>query len=226
MSVSEVSTNASAEPVIGIFHRVPGGQFVLDSSATEKLGPLLGSKAANPGLLDVSIKLGESEGHAYGIVTAKGQPEQPGMAPVQGGSVPVQEKLEYGLLNGGSWELQSAEPPPDVLRSGELVTLEVADVGAPNEGWGLFKVGLPNGGAPQPGLGLILGHFHGDQWTLARTESGTLGTGLDALDLTGTVADPAGSVVPRALKAEGNDVWVEAEVNLAAPQRYAGRRAL
>ncbi len=209
MSVSEVSTNPNAEPVIGIFHRVPGGQFVLDSSATQTLGPLLGSESANPGLLDVSLRLGESEGHAYGILTAPGQSEQSGMAPIQGGSVPVQEKLEYGLLDGGSWGLESAEPPSGVLHAGELVTLQAADIGSSDEGWGAFKIG-----APQPGLGLILGHFHGKEWTFARTESGTLGTGLDALDLTGSVANPQGTVQPKALKAEGNDVWVEAEVNL------------
>ncbi len=103
------------------------------------------------------------------------------------------------------------------------MTLELGDIQGPGSGWGAFEVN-----ALQPGQGLILGHFEGGQWTFPRTESGALGTGLDALDLTGPVANPNGWVKPTGLKADGNAVWIEADVKLpphqAAPvvARYDG----
>ena len=124
----------------------------------------------------------------------------------------MNERLKYGLLSSSSWRLETASAPPDVLHAGGRVTLSQADTQAPDEGWGTFEV--DTGAARQPGLGLVLGHFDSKGWQFAHTESGALGTGLDALDLSGVVADPQATVRPSALKAEGNDVWVEAEVNL------------
>ena len=213
LSVAEVSTKAKTEPVVGIFHRAPGGQFLLDSAATKTLGPLIGSEAETPELLKADLRVGESGGQVDGVLTAPGQAEQSGSAPTASGSVPVEAKLEYGLLRSGTWQLAIATPPANVMHAGELITLEQADTQAPGEGWGAFEIG-----APRAGLGLVLGHFKDSEWQFARTQSGALGTGLDALDLSGTVDNPEATVRPTALKAEGNDVWVEAEVGLPSQE--------
>jgi len=196
--VAEASTEAGHPPVVGLFHKAPGQPFELDREATETLKPLLGSGAQDPGSLGVDIRLGESGQQAYGMLTAPGQAEQP---PGSG------QRLEYGVLEQGKWTLDTATPPPG-LSSEHAITLKLGDVNGAGAGWGAFEVA-------DPGTGLILGQFHeGDGWTYAPT-------GLDALDLTGTVANPKGSVEPTALKAEGSAVWVEA--NVALPPREGAR---
>ena len=209
LSVAEVSTKPAEKPRLGVFHRAPSGQFVLDSDATQALGPLIGSSAENPELLKTDLRLDESDGQVSGVLTAPGQAKQAATATTTSGSVPIEAKLEYGLLRSGTWQLATATPPANVMHTDEPITLEQADAQAPGEGWGMFQIG-----GPQPGLGLVLGHFKGSEWQFARGESGKLETGLDALDLSGTVANPEATVRPIALKAEGDDVWVEAKVSL------------
>jgi hypothetical protein len=194
--VAEASTEQGQSPVVGLFHRTPGGAFVFDAQATTTLsvsptsGPvLLGSEPHDPGNLEVGLRLGESGGQVYGMLTAPGQATAPG----------TNEKLAYGLLSRGSWTLETATAPPG-LGSERHISLKVGDIEGPGAGWGAFEV-------DEPGLGLILGHFQNDQWTFAPT-------GLDALDLTGTAANPKGSVEPTALKVDGGSVWVEANVTL------------
>jgi len=196
LSVAEASTNANTKPLVGLFHRVPGaedGHFVYDSEDTHKLEQLLGSGAREPGLQEVALRLGEGERNGrmqvYGMLNAAKQ------------SAPFGE-LKYGLLQEGKWTLESvkAAAPPKLVSSGAPVRLAVDDVQGPGEGWGAFEVDGQNSG-------LILGHLENGEWTF-------LPTGLDALDLTGALTDPQDKVEPKALKAEGNDVWIEADVLL------------
>jgi photosystem II stability/assembly factor-like uncharacterized protein len=210
LSVAEEPSEAGVPPVVGLFRRAPGGQFVLDREAMQQLGPLLESNS--PSALKVNLRLGETNGQVYGMLTAPGQAQQASGEATQG--------LRYGLLTEGKWTLQSATPPSGLLNAGDEITLKLGDIQGPGEGWGAFEVRANHD--IRPGVGLILGHFqtgeHGGEWTFARTSTGALGTGLDALDLTGAAADAAGSVEPLALKADGNDVWIEAGVRLP-PQR-------
>jgi photosystem II stability/assembly factor-like uncharacterized protein len=205
LSVAEASTKEGQPPVVGIFHRAPGeGQFRLDTEATRTLGPLLGSEAEDPGRQDVTLALGESEGgHAYGMLTASGQYTALG-------------ELTYGLLQGGKWTVETVEAatePPKPFSSADQIRLKLDDVQGPGEAWGAFEVdGHPGG------LGLILGHLQGGEWTFSPT-------GLDALDLTGALAtesDGKGEVLPEALKADGKGVWIEARVDLT-PGKESGR---
>jgi murein DD-endopeptidase MepM/ murein hydrolase activator NlpD len=205
LSVAEASTNRGQPPVVGLFHRAPGeNQFRLDAEATRTLGPLLGSEAEDPGRQGVTLRLGEGEGgHAYGMLTASGQYAALG-------------ELRYGLLQDGKWTVETvkaATEPPKPFSSADPVRMKLEDVQGPDEGWGAFEVeGHP------PGLGLVLGHLQGGEWTFSPT-------GLDALDLTGALATESngkGEVLPEALKADGKGVWIEARVDLT-PGRESGR---
>jgi hypothetical protein len=216
--VAENSNDPGVPPVAGIFHRRPGGAFALDQEATGALGPLIGAGTAKPGLLDVNLRLGESAGQVFGMLTAPGQPAQPATIPGPGGSteVSVKERLEYGLLKDGKWTRETATPPPGLLESENEIALKLGDVAGVEKGWAAFQVTA--GGNPRPGLGLVLGQFEAGEphstWTFPHTGTGALGVGLDALDLTGTVAAPKGSVEPVGLKADGSAVWVEAGLKL------------
>lgn len=198
LSVAEASTNKGQPPVVGMFHRAPGeDQFRLDTEATDTLAPLLVGQ-------DVVLRLGESDGgHAYGMLAASGQ-------------YAALHELNYGLLQAGKWTLETvkaANQPPKPFRAADPVRLEADDVEGPDEAWGAFEVK-----EHQPGLGLVLGHLQGGEWTFSPT-------GLDVLDLTGAVAtesDGKGEVLPEALKADGKGVWVEAKVDLV-PGRESGR---
>jgi Transglycosylase SLT domain len=211
--VGEASTKAGQPPVVGLFHRVPTGQFVLDRKDTTALGSLLGSEAElnfqDGSRQAVGLRLGESAGHVYGMVTAPAQTEQ--RTTVKG--VSVKERLEYGLLKEGEWTRTTATPPPltepSVLTSEPLITLRLADLSGPEDGWGAFEV-TEEAGDIEPGRGLVLGHLQGGVWSFSPT-------GLDALDLTGAVAEKSerkGTVTPEALKAAGKAVWIEAKVSL------------
>ncbi|HEV7944041.1 MAG TPA: lytic murein transglycosylase [Solirubrobacteraceae bacterium] len=191
-------------PVFGVFHRLPGGQFQLDPAATATLSPL---QETNRGGLGVLHLQQSPEGEVSGMLTAPNQPEaQATVSGPQGSAISIKERLGYGLLEGGVWKLQSAAlPPVSLLAPERTVTLEVGDIQGPGAAWGAFTV---KQGAFAP-AGLILGHLQSGQWTFAPT-------GLDALDLTGPVADPKGYVKPEALKAEGEAVWIGARVVLSS----------
>ena len=191
--VAEQTTEAGAR-VVGLFHRAPepNAQFVREPKAEEELKPLLGSESPSLATLGLSLKLGESNGHGYGMLTAPGQT--------------TGSRLEYGLLQEGDWSLQTAKPPPELLQLGHSITLKVGDIQGPGAGWGALEV------ESEPGLPLILGHFEDDSsWTFFVKK-----LGLDALDLTGDVEKPKYLVSPKALKAEGDDVWIEALVGKEA----------
>jgi hypothetical protein len=204
MWVSEEPKQPGQPPVFGVFHRLPGGSFQLDPHATQTLAPLRQGGTGELG----PLHLGEGvDGLLYGMLTAPRQPERQATVPApNGGAVAIEERLGYGLLQGGAWTLQTAAlPPASPLQAGQTVTLEVGDVQGPQDAWGAFTV---KQGAFVP-AGLMLGHLQDGRWTFAPT-------GLDALDLTGPVADPKGFVVPEALKAEGSAVWIGARAKLSA----------
>jgi hypothetical protein len=212
--VAEDSTERG-DSKVGLFHRAPGGQFVYDAEATGTLHQPLGSSAVTPGLLEeelhsiepVNLRLGESEGQVYGVLTATGQTAQaiPNSA--------VQGKLKFGLLQGHTWTLQTATPPPALLNSKAPIELKLSDVQGPGELWAAFEAA---GG--QPGLGFVLGHYTQDKsegkWEFPKT-------GLDALELSGAVGEESSgkaTLTPTALKAAGGAVWIEAGVALTPGQ--------
>jgi photosystem II stability/assembly factor-like uncharacterized protein len=203
MWVSEEPRKPGA-PVFGVFHRLPGGQFRLDPQATATLRPLQETNRGGLGVLHLQQSSG---GEVSGMLTAPNQPEaQATVSGPQGSAISIEERLGYGLLEGGVWKLQSAAlPPASLLAPERTITLEVSDIQGPGAAWGAFTV---KQGAFAP-AGLILGHLQNGQWTFAPT-------GLDALDLSGPVTDPKGYVKPEALKAEGDAVWIGARVVLSS----------
>lgn len=203
MWVSE-EPRTSGPPLFGVFHRLPGGQFQLDSQATATLSPM---QEANRGALGQLHLQQGPEGEVSGMLTAPNQPEQQAtVTGPQGSPISIKERLDFGLLEDGVWKLQSAAlPPSSYLAPERTVTLEVGDIQGPGAAWGAFTV---KQGAFVP-AGLILGHLQNGQWTFGPT-------GLDALDLSGPVADPKGYVKPEALAAEGEAVWIGARVVLSS----------
>jgi hypothetical protein len=216
--VAETS-NTNLANRVGLFHRAPGGQFELDTGAMETLdgqatrnGTEKGSEATpGPSLLESlgsggQLRLGESNGHVYGMLTA------PQQSPRDVGG--VNERLKYGLLEKGTWRLEDAPLPPESLvklKPGEQITLDLGDMEAPGAGWGAFCVIANEPCAQAPGL--ILGRFQeGGHWSFPPKQ-----TGLDALELTDALAGQQAFLEPTALKAEDGAVWIGAEVHL--PQK-------
>ncbi len=197
--VTEASGEAGKPPVFGLFHRRPGGRFLLDNAATGAFrqpagGSLLESFEAGGDRLSLGQAPG---GQAYGLLTIF----------AGFGKLP-----HYALLQEGSWKLDEEEPSPAALHlpSGESVALKVGDSSGPGEAWGAFELGNPRG------RGLALGHLKNGAW-------GVEATGLDALDLTGAFAAfKEASVEPISIKADGDAVWIEARVDLT-PGKESGR---
>ncbi len=109
--VAEASTEAGAAPVVGLFHRAPGGSFELDEKATHNLAPLLGSTARSLVNMNVSVRIGESGGQVYGMLVSPQQPAAPVRTPAPGGL--EHAKLQYGLLQAGEWSLETAPRAAD-----------------------------------------------------------------------------------------------------------------
>ena len=88
--------------------------------------------------------------------------------------------------------------------------LRVGDLQGAGELWGAFTV------ANRSGVGLILGHFYSGTWHFQPH-----GVGLDALDLTGTLAQQPGAYVePEALRAESYDEITRVQNCLVDHQFY------
>jgi hypothetical protein len=192
----------------------------------------LGAKLAewsqgSPGLgeLQVSFRLGEKEGHAYGVVTAPGQPQRAEevQRPEGTGTIAINGERRYWQLGGSEWEPQTAAlPNPSelprsfpALAPGDTVRLNAADDSAPGTGWGALSV-------LAPGWGLVLGRFEpggesADHWSFAPT-------GLDALDLSERFEGLRAESITGAgkLKAEGNAVWVGGKIQVPEPSGEAG----
>jgi hypothetical protein len=213
--VDQGSAASGTPAVFGLFHRTPGGPFVLDPTATAAVGGgLLSSLTSAAG----SLRLGQTaDGHAFGILTAPNQPADAASVPGSGGRpITLDEQLDYAVLANGAWNRASAPLPPAYSPvAGDTVTLADGDVDGPSSGWATLAVQNASGQPAADGLGLLLGRFAGGSWSFPST-------GLDALDLTGGVADPQGSVIPTALKADPSGVWIGATVKLPTPNGSAG----
>jgi Big-like domain-containing protein len=198
-----IQQEVGGSPAGDLFHRVPGGPFVLDQTDTAMLGGLLSNAFAG------QIRLGQtSAGDEYGVLVAPHQTAGAvSVTGADGNPVTVAEQLEYAVLLNGTWTVETAPLPPSYEpASGDTVTLATADSDGPSSGWGALQVALKN--AKPSGLGLLLGRFqNGAQWSF-------LDTGLDALDLTGAVANLQATVTPLGLKADGNGVWIGATVGV------------
>jgi photosystem II stability/assembly factor-like uncharacterized protein len=185
-----VETRTTLEKTIAVFHRPRGGRFEYDQRATETLEPLLKQPGAE---LHLDQYPEGPAGHVYGILTAKTQ--------------------EYARLgeghDGPEWTREPTPPPPSGSEGTEPMTLNVGDVQGPGEAWGAFT-------ATKGPRGLILGHLSKDtgEWRWHFPRNGL--AGLDALDLTGALANQDGHVEPEALRAEpeGTAVWIGAHVYL------------
>jgi hypothetical protein len=205
--IYEKSKNSSVPSVYGLFHRSPGGPFVLDAAATQTVGRGILSSLV-PGFAG-QLRLGEDGAQTYGIITASHQPAVPVSLPGGTGKpVTIGEQLEYALLRDGTWTLETAPLPTSYTPvAGDTVTLKEGDIDGPQTGWGALSIQDAEGDPAARGLGLQLARFAGDQWTYVDTS-------LDALDLSGSVANPKGSVTPSALKADSGGVWIGANVVL------------
>ena len=177
-----------------VFHRVPGGQFLLDQGATDALKPLIGGGA-------LSIRLGQSAGTAYGLLVTSSPPTN-----TQTG---IPASLGYGVLVNGSWTVKGTSLPPGYTSPPGTIGLiqQAVDVTGPGEGWAAFAQTGSGGNS------LVLARFDQNGWSFRPR------TGLDAFDLTGAFAAgsqqsvAAGNVVqvtPGALRADGTGVWVSA----------------
>jgi hypothetical protein len=183
--------------VFGLFHRRPGGRFELDRAATEKLEPQTAGQEHLLSSLGQGDRLrltgGQSEGQpVFGMLTAANNSQGTGH--------------EYALLREGAWERERAPSPPAPIPSEETMTLLRGDIEGRDTGWGVFTI------PKNSGRGLILGHLQNARWNFSPT-------GLDALDLTGSLAEQPAKVEPEGLKADGaGGVWVEARVNVAGKE--------
>src|SRR5262249_51030969 len=101
--VAERSTDPSVRPVYGLFHRLPGGQFILDPAATAAMGESL--RAPTGGLGNgPTLRLKVANGAAFGLLVSPRQAARPVDVPAPGGgSVSVQTRLDFGALAGGTW---------------------------------------------------------------------------------------------------------------------------
>jgi hypothetical protein len=202
LSLAERSSTGTE--VVGLFHRKPGSDhpFVYDEAATTALRPLLAfTSPPKP----VAVRLGQSSnGQAYGMLIAPGQPEEDEEEPASSKEM-LKERIRYGLLSQEKWTLETATLPAELERAASPVTLALGDLSGPGEGWGAFEP------SEQAGHGLIVGRLKGGVWKFAPT-------GNPALDLTGPDEDALGTVKPVALKAQGDAVWVEASLTLPPEQ--------
>ncbi len=180
-----------------VFHREPGGQFLLDPAATEALQPVLGSGS-------LQLQLGQSgDGAVYGVLLNPNQNTGSMSIWYQGSTVPINTKLSYGELVNGSWTVQSASIPPNYVPVGnDTLTLESASPTGPGSGWGVLGDDQPTNTTPEP---LLLGSFGPSGWQYVSD------TGLDALDLTGSFAlgNPL-QVQAQAILAASDGVWIQA----------------
>jgi hypothetical protein len=215
IALTERPTQSSGKaPVVGLFHRSPGGQFELDpeldptsSSYDSALAAIL---SANTG--GTALRLGSTQGRSpYGVLTAPDDLQQVSVTASGGAAVTINEALRYALLENGSWTVRTASLPASYTPlAGDTVRLTDADVSGPDSGWGTLGL-APRAHSSTPEL--MLGQFSpgdsGIQWSFTAK-------GLPA-SLTGPLADPpnaTAATTPQALRVFGNEVWVKASVAL------------
>lgn len=206
--VAVVQTPPSGAPRLAVFHRQPGGQFLLDSSATHILGPLVGPL----GGFRLRMRLGQTaSGQVYGVLLNSDQPQQRSPVPSLTGPVTIGTALSYGQLQAGSWSLENASLPSNLTVAGPFTQLQLADADAtgPGTGWGVITESSSFATLP-----LMLARFDQTGWNYVTT-------GLDALDMTdefspssqdGTSATGGILVTSPTLKAASGGVWIGARV--------------
>jgi hypothetical protein len=200
-----------AQGPVALFHRVPGGHFLLDSEVDPSglIGPqtdpgadaMLESLFANQTRADgVKLTLGEdASGGVYGLLV------DPGQAPS-----PTSTALNFGEFIDGQWSIETADVPPNYQPADGTVTLTAASATGPGAGWAVFAV-PPDSPEPQP---LMLGSF--STAGAATTWSWVTHTGLDALDVTGGLGSVNAVANGQGILAASDGVWISASV-LGAP---------
>ncbi len=182
---------------VSLFHREPGGEFVLDTANNDSDARAMSTLGSAP-----TIVLGEDSGDvAYGV--AYDTEQSAGSVRTNAGT--VNTRLKYAVLVDGSWTVSTAPLPASyVPQSEDTVTLKALAPTGPGTGWGVFAVTpqFSTSLVPEP---LFLGSFApGNTWTETTT-------GLDALDLTGNFAVGAPvQVTALALSSDADGVWISA----------------
>jgi hypothetical protein len=183
-----------------LFHRQPGGPFIVDTLASAALAPMLSrATSATPPQLHIGVG---ADGSAYGLLINPSQRPTSTPVPAPGGSAQINTALQYGELASGSWSLQTADVPSTYVPfAGDLLTLTQASPTGPGAGWALFH--SSQNPYPEP---LLMGSFGAGGWQFTDT-------GLDALDLTRSFAvGNSLHVQPLALNASSDGVWIEAQL--------------
>lgn len=203
----------------GIFHRAPGGHFIFDAANSAAIGADLLCSGPNSVARNVArLRVYQSGGSDYGILTNAGQSQVTSCAGATTPSGPTGEpsgacsaanssaaavQTQYATLDGSTWTCHTAPLPPASMYtavSGDVVTLQDADLSGPDEGWAI--IGRNRGGS-YTHTPLWLARFGGDGWSYAPS------VGLDALDLTGRLASSNIIFTPLTIKADGtHSLWV------------------
>jgi hypothetical protein len=182
-----------------LFHRAPGGQFILDPVATATEQPLLSQITSPP-----TLTLGEAaDGSVYGLLVNPGQVKRPESIVSEGAVVTILAQLSYGLLTNGTWTLQTAPTPPGYVPAAfDTVAVTAASLTGPGTGWAALSVQPTTPVVNEP---LRLASFDATGWTWVAA------TGLDALDLTDHFASgPVLHSVAQAIAATSEGVWIQA----------------
>ncbi len=175
-----------------VFHRLPGGQFLLDPTASATLAPLLAGNPAVPPRLTLHQ---DTAGALEGALVAPGQ-----------------QTMSFGLLVNGTWSVQTAPTPSNYApQDGTTPAMTAVSLTGAGSGWATFE---PTESGAQP---LMLGSFtasgtdqNGDpvlswQWVT--------NTGMDALDLSGAFGRGAPKqVVGAGLLAASDGIWIKATI--------------
>jgi hypothetical protein len=206
-------------PKTAMFHRSPGGRFLLDGTATTTVQKMLG--ALSTGTLSLEQT---STGTVYGLLTSPNAPRTGVSIATPTGSRTVNVGEYAELVPGAEWSLNHVAPPtgypaPSGISS---IVLAAAQVTGDGTGWAALEQDVNGGGAR-----LTLAKFDASgSWTFLP------GTGLDALDGTGefdpgsheSVADgDTVGLTPLGISVDSGGVWVSASTRGGAPPNLIAR---
>jgi hypothetical protein len=202
--VADRAKDGSRPPLAGLFHRLPGGAFLLDRAATDAVGAALLAPTelrTIPGTLSLRRVGGVTSGL---LVSPAQEPRAVEAAGADDATVEVAGRLDYALLAAGSWRRVTAELPADYgAEEGERVGLAVGVLDGPESGWAALERRRPSdtlGRSP-----LVLARF--DEAELLPVEAP-----FDAFDLTGPLGLAGAAARPSGLHVGGGEVWVGATV--------------
>lgn len=184
----------------GIFHRLPGGGFVLDAPATAAVGDLIGA--------GMTLRLRWRGAELYGALSRPGQSDGQAIQLEVPGSTPVAvtPKLGVGLLEGGVWTRVTADVPTAYRpRAGDTLTLQSADMDAPGAVWAAVSVQSRTNAGRRPAF---LVRRAAGQWTATETA-------IDALDLPDGYGSDNANVSAIRVIAHSSGPWLQAVSNSA-----------